>query len=307
MEVEIMPENYQSRKFLLTINNPAIAGLDHEEIRRRIMSLSTIEYYALVDEVGNTRHTHVFLYSSAPIRFSTLKKRFPVAHIERCYGSCKENREYLLKTGKWEKTEKAKTTVSGTFEEAGNCPEDAKHEKYGDILQVIEDLQKGKSVEEVVQESPQYALRTKNLKDLKKVVSERYLKEIRNVSVTFISDPYEEYNLSRIYEKYGFREVCRITTYKRPMSFDNYDGQKVLLLDNFTEQLKIPELITLCQGYPLYLPARYEDRVAAYNLVIIHSRYRPEELIQGTARQKDKFLNMITEVIRIEKGGKKNE
>ncbi|MGI6019825.1 MAG: hypothetical protein ACOX8M_13770 [Marvinbryantia sp.] len=305
-----MSENFQARKYLLTINNPEVAGLNHEEIKRRLMSLSTIEYYALVDEVGSkahTRHTHVFLYSSAPIRFSSLKKRFPVAHIERSYGSCKENRDYLLKTGKWENTTKADTTISGTFEEAGTCPEDAKHEKYGSILQVIEALQEGKSVDEVVQERPQYALRTKNLKDLKKVVSERYLKEIREVSVTFISDPYEEYDLSEIYEKYGFREVCRITAYKKPMSFDNYDGQKVLLLDNFTEQLKIPELITLCQGYPLYLPARYEDRVAAYNLVIIHSRYRPEELIQGTAIQKEKLLKMITKSILLGKDGTKNE
>lgn len=305
-----MPENYQSRKFLLTINNPAIAGLDHEEIKRQLMSLSTIEYYALVDEVGcktHTRHTHVFLYSSAPIRFSSLKRRFPVAHIERSYGSCRANRDYLLKTGKWESTEKADTTVPGTFEEYGSCPEDLKHEKYGDIMQVMEALQEGKGIDDIVQDSPQYALRTKSLRDLKKVVDEKYLNMIREVTVIFISDPNEEYDVGEIYREYGFRNICRITAYKRPMSFDNYEGQKVLFLDEFSEQVKLSELITYCQGFPTYLPARYEDRVAAYDTVIIHSKYRPEELIQGTARQKDKFLNMITEVIRIEKGGKKNE
>lgn len=305
-----MPENYQSRKFLLTINNPVIAGLDHEEIRRRLMSLSTIEYTAIVDEIGNqghTRHTHVFIYSSAPIRFSSIKKRIPIAHIERAYGSCMDNRSYLLKSGKWKDTEKADTTVKGTFEEYGTCPEDVKHEQYGDILKVMEDLQAGKTVGEVVQTNPQYALRTKSLRDLKKIVNEKFLNMIREVTVIYISDPDEEYDLSGIYETYGFRNVCRITNYKKPMAFDNYEGEKVLFLDEFSEQVKLSELITYCQGFPTYLPARYEDRVAAYDTVIIHSKYRPEELIQGTARQKDKFLNMITEVIRIEKGGKKNE
>lgn len=45
-----MSENYQARKYLLTINNPQVSGLNHEEIKRKLMSLSTIEYYALVDK-----------------------------------------------------------------------------------------------------------------------------------------------------------------------------------------------------------------------------------------------------------------
>jgi hypothetical protein len=305
-----MSENYQARKYLLTINNPQVSGLNHEEIKRKLMSLSTIEYYALVDEIGNiehTKHTHVFIYSSAPIRFSSLKKRFPVAHIEKSYGSCKENRNYLLKTGKWEGSEKADTTVPGTFEEYGNCPADLKHEKYGDIMQIMEALRDGKGIDDIVQDSPQYALRTKSLRDLKKVVDEKYLNMIREVTVIFISDPNEEYDVGEIYREYGFRNICRITAYKRPMSFDNYEGQKVLFLDEFTEQIKLSELITYCQGFPMYLPARYEDRVAAYDTVIIHSKYRPEELVQGTARQKSKFINLISSVIRVEGDGKDNE
>lgn len=305
-----MSENYQARKYLLTINNPQVSGLNHEEIKRKLMSLSTIEYYALVDEIGNiehTKHTHVFIYSSVPIRFSSLKKRFPVAHIEKSYGSCKENRNYLLKTGKWEGSEKADTTVPGTFEEYGNCPADLKHEKYGDIMQIMEALRDGKGIDDIVQDSPQYALRTKSLRDLKKVVDEKYLNMIREVTVIFISDPNEEYDVGEIYREYGFRNICRITAYKRPMSFDNYEGQKVLFLDEFTEQIKLSELITYCQGFPMYLPARYEDRVAAYDTVIIHSKYRPEELVQGTARQKSKFINLISSVIRVEGDGKDNE
>ena len=56
-----------------------------------------------VDEIATTgtKHMHIFIYSKSPIRFSTLKNRFPVAHIDKANGSVIENRDYLRKEGKW--------------------------------------------------------------------------------------------------------------------------------------------------------------------------------------------------------------
>lgn len=54
-----------------------------------------------VDEIATTgtKHMHIFIYSKSPIRFSTLKNRFPVAHIDKANGSVMENRDYLRKEG----------------------------------------------------------------------------------------------------------------------------------------------------------------------------------------------------------------
>ena len=118
-----MANNSQSRKWALVINNPLDAGLDHTAIAA-ILALFSPAYYCMADEIAatGTFHTHVFLYSPSPIRFATLKTRFPVAHIEKAYGSAKENRDYITKSGKWAETDKAETTVAGSFMEWGTLP-----------------------------------------------------------------------------------------------------------------------------------------------------------------------------------------
>lgn len=79
-----MGNHTQSRKWALVINNPKDAELDHDAIRE-ILQRFSLTYYCLADEIASTGtyHTHIFLYSPSPIRFSTIKARFPVAHIEK--------------------------------------------------------------------------------------------------------------------------------------------------------------------------------------------------------------------------------
>lgn len=77
-----------------------------------------------MDEIATTgtKHMHIFIYSKSPIRFSTLKNRFPVAHIDKANGSVMENRDYLRKEGKWQGSDKEQTNLIDTFEEVGNVP-----------------------------------------------------------------------------------------------------------------------------------------------------------------------------------------
>ena len=104
--------NLQSRKWLLTVNNPLDYSLNHAEIKN-ILHLFNPDYFCLVDEIATTgtRHTHIFIYSKSPIRFSTLKNRFPVAHIDKANGSVIENRDYLRKEGKWQGSDKEQTNL----------------------------------------------------------------------------------------------------------------------------------------------------------------------------------------------------
>ena len=113
-----MENNTQARKWALVINNPLEAGLDHAAIRE-ILRRFAPSYFCMADEVATTGtyHTHIFLLAPSPIRFSTIKNRFPTAHIEKAYGSAKTNRAYILKEGRWADTDKAETSVPGTFEE----------------------------------------------------------------------------------------------------------------------------------------------------------------------------------------------
>ena len=105
----------QSRKYQLTINSPKEHGISDDMIKDILRNKLTLNYFCFAHEVGiekGREHVHIFLYSHAPIRFGTVKNRFPIAHIERAYGSAKENRDYIQKIGKWEKSEKAKRNVA---------------------------------------------------------------------------------------------------------------------------------------------------------------------------------------------------
>ena len=86
-----------SRKYQLTINNPAAHGLTHECIKEIIIGFTGLEYWCMCDEVGKegTPHTHVYVVSKNAIMFSTLQKRFYGAHIEPANGSNQENRDYI--------------------------------------------------------------------------------------------------------------------------------------------------------------------------------------------------------------------
>lgn len=89
-----MENKTQSRKWTLVINNPLEAGLDHDAISELLHRCSPA-YFCMADEIAKTGtpHTHIFLYAPSPVRFSTLKNRFPTAHIEKAYGSAKTREE----------------------------------------------------------------------------------------------------------------------------------------------------------------------------------------------------------------------
>lgn len=118
-----MAANPQSRKWMLTINNPQDCGLDHSGMQM-LLSLFCPDYFCLADEIATTGtfHTHIFIYSKSPIRFSTLKNRFPTAHIKKAFGSAKDNRDYIRKEGKWLEDKKAENSVDGSFYEFGIMP-----------------------------------------------------------------------------------------------------------------------------------------------------------------------------------------
>lgn len=82
-----MAKNEQSRKYLLTINNPADCGLTHDKIKALVQSLSPA-YFCMADEIASTgtHHTHVFLYRPSPVRWHTVKTcsqpRILIRHTE---------------------------------------------------------------------------------------------------------------------------------------------------------------------------------------------------------------------------------
>lgn len=228
------------------------------------------DYFCLADEISSTGtyHIHLFIYSSSPIRFSTLKDRFPIAHIEKAYGTVKENRDYIMKAGKWENSEKAETSIEETFEEWGHIPEE-KAEKNPVNYQLIQDIQEGKRTAEIIEKTPSLAFRVKDIDTLRQtLLAEKYSKEIRKLEVTYLYGATGTGKTKGIYDKFPSGEICRITNYRNGnVYFDSYAGQDVLVLEEFCSQISIEDLLNILDIYPLMLPAQYSDKVACYTKV----------------------------------------
>ena len=269
-----MAANPQSRKWMLTINNPKDCGLDHSSMQM-LLSLFCPDYFCLADEIATTGtfHTHIFIYSKSPIRFSTLKNRFPTAHIEKAFGSAKDNRDYICKEGKWLEDKKAETSVDGSFYEFGIMPSECE-ERDPKMYKLLQSVKDGLSTTEIIDETPSFAFKSKDIDTLREAYrAEQYMTQNRELTVTYLYGASGTGKTSGIYKKHPANEICRITDYngRNGVRFDAYHGQDVLVFEEFNSQIPIEAMLNYLDIYPLTLPARYTDRTACYTKVYITS------------------------------------
>lgn len=269
-----MAVNEQGRKFLLTINHPQECGLNHEAIKDKLM-LFSLTYYCMADEIASTGtyHTHIFFYSSSPVRFGTIKNRFPTAHIDKTFGTCQQNRDYVAKSGKWAETDKAETSVADSFTEWGEMPTE-KAEKAPAMVRLMDNLQDGMTTAQIIEDDPKLAFKVRDIDTLRQtLLSERYATENRDLEVVYLFGATGAGKTRYIYSQHNPRDICRITTYKegKGILFDAYHGQDVLVFEEFASQVPITEMLSYLDVYPLYLPARYSDKVACFTKVYITS------------------------------------
>ncbi|MCH4013550.1 MAG: replication protein [Solobacterium sp.] len=303
-----MAKAIQARKYQLTINNPREAHMDHDEIRDALAPMN-LDYYALGDEIGaqGTYHTHVFLYRKTPIRFSTIKSKFPTAHIETAYGTCQENVDYIKKQGKWLGSSKSETTVDGTYEEFGTMP--LVDETQSKKAALIDAIKSGASNAEVLRMFPEYAFHVRDLDSIRQtVLNDKYRSEYRDLDVTYLWGEPGVGKTSYIYKKYQPEEIFRMTTYyKTHLNFDAYTAQKVVVFEEYHSEIEISALLNLLDRYPMMLPARYNDKVACYTVVFITSNIPLEQQYENLQIEEPQTWNAlirrITRVVHMTKFG----
>ena len=275
-----MAADPQSKKWQLTINNPQDCGLDRERVLE-ILSRFSLDYFAVCDEIATTGtpHTHIFLYAHSNLRFSTIQKKFPVAHIEKALATAKENRDYLTKEGKWADTKKAETSVAGSFYEWGTLPTE-REERSPAMTKLLQDVKAGVSTVDILEETPGFAFKVKDIETLREAVTAaKYRSQMRKLTVYYLSGASGVGKTHGIYQAHPAEDICRITDYggRNGVRFDAYHGQPVLVFEEFHSQIPIESMLNYLDIYPLMLPARYNDRVACYTTVYITSNISLEE------------------------------
>jgi hypothetical protein len=254
-------ENPRHQGWIITIPYKDIEPWDDNRLELHLQQLKNIQYYAFqLEKSNNTEllHHQVYLYFGLRVSFITLKEQFPKAHLEARKGTHKQALEYVTKTD----------TRANPTRTWGNEPQQGERTDLADIIDLIE---QGFNLQQIMLIHPGNYLRYRNniehaLQNYKQRIVEN---QFRKLTVTYVYGKTGVGKTSTIMKHYGFNKVYRVTDYKHP--FDTYQGQEIIIFDEFHSQIKIESMLNLLDGYPLRLPARYNDKVAQYTKVYIIS------------------------------------
>jgi len=276
----------RSRKWLLTINNPADIGYTHGFIKSQLQNIKNLDYFCMCDEIGiksGVHHTHLYIYRQDAMRFNQIKKLFPSAHIDYCRGTSQENRDYCLKQGRYAGSRKEETNLKDTFEESGEMPLERQGQR-NDLIDLYDMIKGGLTNFDILESNPQYLMNLDKIDLCRQVVSaEKYRTTFRKMDVAYYCGSTGKGKTRSVMEKWGYENVYRVTDYSHP--FDTYMGQSVVVFEEFHSNLKIQDMLNYLDGYPLVLPSRYSNKTACYTTVYIISNLKLEEQYRSIQRE----------------------
>lgn len=256
------------RGFVMTI--PYQYNGERIKFRYIVNSLLKYDYFVFSLERGletGYKHYQLYLENDNPISFSTLKNIFPYAHIESREGSKLQAYQYCTKSethykGPWE------FGVRPNFEEEITTPRSKKEKMMLDVLD-------GKNDKYLMITYP--TIFSKKLVDEWRSISGINLyQENRNVVCTYIFGATGVGKSSYVRRKYSSSDIYVVSDYDRA-PFDNYNGQKVIVFEEYRSNFPLSLFLQYLDIYPLLLPARYANRQALYDRVYIISNWTLEQ------------------------------
>jgi len=285
-------ENVRSRKWQLTFNNPIEHDFDHNTIRDKLHQLKSLVYFCMCDEEGDeceTLHTHLFIALSNACTASRLNNLFPGVHRELVNGTSPENRAYVLKEGdRFNKDHDGHYSYtdskghlheginfSDSFEEEGDLPQEhqGKSKDSDTIVNMIKD---GCDNAEIVDAVSSAYKDLEKIERVRSMYRDNQFKNCwRNLEVTYIFGKTGSGKTRSVMDKYGYENCYRVTDYAHP--FDTYDGQDVIIFEEFRGGLKHGDMLNYLDGYPLLLPCRYFNRQACFTKVFLITNIPPAE------------------------------
>ena len=227
---------------------------------------------------GGYRHFQVFAQGRRQ-RFSTLKKKMKAvglgdAHMEPRKGSVSEAVGYCTK----EKTRDGDRIGFGEIDK--HEKEDSRQGQRNDLMRLKARAESGETVEQILL-SEDGAAAARCLGWLRATCEAAQTAKYR----TAVREGLEVYYLwgetgtgktTHVYESEGIEHVYTVTDYAHP--FDRYEGERCLLLDEYTGQLSMPSILKILDKWPMQLPARYTNRWAAFSRIWVVSNLPPNDL-----------------------------
>ena len=266
----------RDRPWSLTLNNPT-----DEEIARLLASRwDQVPLARLALEVGKegTPHIQGFIRFKNGKTMSAVKKWAGTdrLHLEVCRSQDYTNWMYVGK-GSQTKDEWDEHGVDGDhygddvdiiYEKGEEPAPSGATDPWSDIMLMV---QRGESTLSIIAKYPGIAIRCQTAIEKYRLEWDRQTAEWRDVEVVYLTGPTGTGKTRQVMEKYGYANVYRATDKKHP--FETYNGQDVLVFEEFRSSYRIEDMLNWLDGYPVELPARYANKLAQFTKVYIISNW----------------------------------
>ncbi len=193
-------------------------------------------------------------------------------HLESCRGSVEQNRKYCAKDNKYTKV--------GKFISQGHRT---------DLEDIKKNLDEGKTLDDIAQNHFSDFIRYKSgLQAYKKMCDKRNTKGFRKINVEFVCGPTGTNKTRSAVEKNP--NHFKITG-KNLKWFDGYEQEKVLIIDEYNNDIGITELLNILDGYQLRLEIKGSFTYANWTKVIITTNLRWNEVHSHAKPEHQRALN----------------
>ena len=256
-------------------------------------------------------------YRAAKISFdgshyiATPKENFPQGHKRRRAArplsveevKKKEQFEAVYKESQKLPRKERKAYISPQYYEYGEFIEDGERT---DLTDIMHDIENGMSFYDLSKKHGNRFIRVmKWAKEYRQSHLENKFKRVfRNMKVYYIYGSAGCGKTSYVFQKHGYDDVYRTTNYEFGW-IDDYNGEKILFLDEFRSSFKISEILDYLDGQPIRIRGRHYNRVACYDTVYIVSNLSLKEQYTNIQQTEPKtwaaFCRRITAVYDFDK------
>lgn len=252
-------ESRTSRRFTITINNWTA---EDEEDLQRIHEGGNVRFVIYKPEIGEqgTPHLQVYLELNSPRRTRWVSRYLPRAHILASRGSRQDNLAYVRKPD----------TAAGAVRVIGSLVEEDEPGARNDMLAACKEAQTLGTVDGIIEEHPNlYCRYHAGFDKLAFLGLKERARKWRKLTVKLYWGATGT----------GKTRLCfqdHPALYKYDASsghewWDGYNGESVVLFDDYDGAFPLHRFKTLLDGYPVRLPVKGSHTWALWTTVLITS------------------------------------
>lgn len=272
----------QSRRWVCTSYN-----LDHLELWQS-MELTTYFSYVVCQEekCPNTGTHHIQAYFETHTKRTKgsvfkkltgimLKKSKELGYsftVAVAKGTARHNLTYCTKS---------ETSIEG--QEPVVRGEPKQQGERLDLAEMYSLIKEGKNNADLLELCPgMYMKWSKAIKEARRVYLEANTPHWRAVKVNVLYGPTRSGKTSSVYRQHDPDDVFKLTIKQSGnVWFDGYEGQSVLLIDDFYGQIKVSYMLQLLDGYRQLLEIKGDHVAAQWNTIYITSNDHPMDWYSG--------------------------